>query len=109
MPFDRQRGTAVTDKRARCLDSIQQTTSFLTDVVDPFAKVSVGGPFAVPFQPDIMGIGGIDKRQYQNRGKGGLEHQHRRHSFLHQAAAEALWSGCKLAITPSVQRLAGTS
>src|SRR4029453_5988517 len=58
--FDRQGGVACAKKRARCLDSIQQTTSFLTDVVDPFAKVGVGGPFAVPFYPHVMSIGGID-------------------------------------------------
>src|SRR5207247_2509097 len=54
MSFDGQGSSAGTKKRAGCPDSIQQTAGFLTNVVDPFAKVSVGGPFAVPFQPHVM-------------------------------------------------------
>src|SRR6266498_4264382 len=82
MLFDGQGSSARTKKRAGCLDSIQQTAGFLTNVVDPFAKVSVGGPFVVPFQPDVMSMGGIDKRQRQDRGSCGLELQHRRHSLF---------------------------
>src|SRR5215831_4623013 len=76
MPFDRQRTNAGAKERPGCLDSIEQAAGFLPDVVHPFAKVGISGSFALPFQPYVVSLGGIDKRQYQDRSRRKLECQH---------------------------------
>src|SRR5262245_66614600 len=76
MPFDRQRTNAGAEKCTGCLDSIEQAAGFLPDVVHSFPKVGISGSFALPFQPYVVSLGGIDKRQYQDRDRGKLEYQY---------------------------------
>src|SRR5215468_2075091 len=71
------RGLVLAPRNARGdLIRSRKTTGFLTDVVDPFAKVGIGGTFALPFQPYVVSLGGIDKRQYQDLNRRKLECQH---------------------------------